>query len=275
MARIAIVESSTPADLPSPVLRVDLAWALFWPGIPAGSLPAGGGDALMPWSRWLWESLGRVTGFLRPAPPDTVWVSAPPCQPAARELLTRLVSFWSTDVYWVPPDDVTHPQFSDYPNRWLPPVRDVHATPDPESVWEGLTVRGEQGEDRFLMPGLGVGRVYMKVQVVNPGTASVELHSHSTQDEHYLILSGHGTLRIASQRIPVGPGSLIAKPAGPDLTSQILADDNEPVVVLDIETFASHYGRKDVCVCPDENLVILQGSGWWSTLPLETMAPIG
>ena len=204
MERIAVVESATPMNLPHPTIRADLAWALYWPEAPAGALPPAGGDALMPWAQWLWNALGRVTGFLRQGP-DVVWVMAPPCDPAARELLTRLGSFWSTEIYWVPPEDVGHPQFAAYPNRWLPPVRDVYAVPNPGSVWEDSMVRSKQGEDHYLMPGLGVGRVYMKVQVVHPGTASVELHSHSTLDEHYLILSGHGTLRMANQHVSVGP----------------------------------------------------------------------
>lgn len=59
------------------------------------------------------------------------------------------------------------------------------------------------------------------------------------------------------------------------MTGQILADEKEPVVVLNIETFASHYGRKDVYVRPEENLVVLKGFGWWSTMPLDTMEPNG
>ncbi|WJH35876.1 cupin domain-containing protein [Paenibacillus sp. CC-CFT747] len=274
MSRIAMVEAAAPIDLPSPVIRADLAWALFWPETRAGSLPNGGGNAFMPLSRWLWESLGRVTGFMRIGSAETVWVLAPPCEPSARELLTRLLSFWSTEVYWVSEGDAPCTDFSGYENRWLPPVQDVFAKPEEGSVWDRAAEKSGYGEDRYLMPALGVGRVDMKVQVVNPGTASVELHSHSTLDEYYLVLSGRGTLRMASHRIPVGPGSLIAKPSGPDLTSQILADRNEPVVVLDIEAFTSPTGRKDVCVCPDENLMILQGAGWWSTVPLTNMEPI-
>jgi hypothetical protein len=111
MERIAVVESATPMNLPQPMIRADLAWALFWPETPAGALPPAGGDALMPWAQRLWNALGRVTGFLRHVP-EAVWVMAPPCDPTARELLTRLVSFWSTEIYWVPSKDVDHPQFA-------------------------------------------------------------------------------------------------------------------------------------------------------------------
>lgn len=275
LSRIALVESPVPLDLPSPVIRVDLAWALFWPETQAGSLPPGGGEQFMRWARWLWESLGHVTGFLRTGSAETVWVLAPRLEPAARELLTRLLSFWSAEVYWVAASDGTDADFARLENRWLAPVHDLYAEPEPGSVWDLQTVGGASGEDRYLVPALGVSRTPMKVQVVKPGSASVELHSHSTQDEHYLILSGHGTVQLASHFVPVGPGSLIAKPSGPDLTSKIIADRSEPVVILDIEAVATHYGRKDVCVCPDDNLIIFQGSGWWTTTPLDAMTPIG
>jgi uncharacterized cupin superfamily protein len=175
----------------------------------------------------------------------------------------------------VEPDEANQADFTGVTNRWLPPVRDVHSRPTPGSLWDLATASGPNGEDRYLTPALGVGHLAAKVQIVNPGAASVELHSHSSQDELYLILSGRGTAQIASHRVPVGPGSLIAKPTGPDLSSTIFADSGEPVVILDIEAVATHYGRKDVCVCPDDNLIIFQGAGWLSTAPLDAMEPIG
>ncbi|MGC8488295.1 MAG: hypothetical protein ACP5QO_08785 [Clostridia bacterium] len=72
-----------------------------------------------------------------------------------------------------------------------------------------------------------------------------------------------------------GPGSPVAKPSGPDLTSKIFADCGEPVVILDIEAVATYYGRKDLCVCPDDHLIIFQGTRWLSTAPLDAMEPIG
>ncbi len=75
--------------------------------------------------------------------------------------------------------------------------------------------------------------------------------------------------------MPVGRGSLIAKPSGPNLATRIIADQGEPIVILDMESHATMFGWKDVCVCPDENVIIFQGSGWWTTAPLDSMHQIG
>ncbi|MGC8488294.1 MAG: hypothetical protein ACP5QO_08780 [Clostridia bacterium] len=149
MSRIALVEASDAMNLPEPVMRRDLAWAMFWPKTPAGSLPEGGGEHFVRWACWLWESLGYETG-------SCAWARRPPsgCWPSPRTgrrgLVTRLLSFWTADVYWVEQDEAKQTDFTGVTNRWFPPVRDVHSRPAPGSVWDLGTASGPNGEDLYL-----------------------------------------------------------------------------------------------------------------------------
>lgn len=62
-------------NLPHPVIRWDLAWALFLPES-AGDLPAGDGKQVVPLARWFWETMGQLGGRLRQDSPETIWCVA-------------------------------------------------------------------------------------------------------------------------------------------------------------------------------------------------------
>ncbi len=71
-----------------------------------------------------------------------------------------------------------------------------------------------------------------------------------------------------SQR--VAAGALIAKPTGPDLTSHIVADQGEPVTILDIEVYADsrlNLGGKDIMAYTDHQEVLLVGLGMEGMVP--------
>jgi uncharacterized cupin superfamily protein len=177
-----------------------------------------------------------------------------------------MASFWCDEVYWTHPD-------AGVPNQWTDPVINVLDIPN-SSLVQSLTFRDAEGTEHYLVPATGVGRVFMKVQEIAPKSASARLHSHSAVDEYYLILQGHGTLRMTSHDLLVGPGTLISKPMGPDLTSHIIADQGEPVTVLDMEVYsdARHYqGLKDVVAYTDHQELMLSGVGWRAMIPQQAM----
>ena len=209
-----------------------------------------------------------VGGRLRPDAYETVWFVTPTLSDGAREYLTRLGSFWCDEVYWEIPDVST-------PNRWVTPAVKVDALPA-APLWSAMTEIYSQGIERHLLPMIGVGRVFIKVQQVAEGSASARLHSHTAQDEYYFILAGSATLRMGRHSQPVSPNTFIAKPTGPDLTSHIVADQGEAVTILDIEVYADsrlELGGKDVMAYTDHQEVLLVGLGMEGMVPQSVLEP--
>lgn len=255
-------EEAVPERAPS--LRLDLAWPLFLPHWKTGTIPEQQPRMLTLMGRWIWESLGQMAGRLRADAPTTVWLVAPPLSSGAREYVTRLASFWCDEVYW------------EYPvseNRWTPPTMKLDALPD-TPLWRDMTETSPEGTERYLAPVTGIGRAYMKVQEVVAGSASARLHSHTAQDEYYVILKGSGTLRMGRHTTPVEPGTLIAKPTGPDLPSHIVADKGEAVTILDIEVYPDArlwLGTYDLMAYPDHGELLMEGPGWENMVPQQAI----
>src|SRR5436190_1249770 len=91
-------------------------------------------------------------------------------------------------------------------------------------------------------------------------------------DEYYLILKGSGTLRYNDKDVVVKRGDLIAKPTGPDATSQLIADRGEPLRILDMEIWHDRpYSSKDLILNPDFNEIIMRGPGWGGLFPNEAL----
>ena len=60
----------------------------------------------------------------------------------------------------------------------------------------------------------GSERLYVNIDYVKPGGKSVKYHSHSLQEEFFLILNGSGKLRLQGKIIQIKAGDFFAKPAG-------------------------------------------------------------
>lgn len=254
MTKIVLAtEVSEPAG---PVVRWDLAWGLFLPDA-VGDIPAGDGKQVVPLARWFWETMGRVMGRLRPDAPAAVWCVVPPLTPAAEDLVIRLASFWSDTVvdYRSGPSDL---------NCWRAPVLDVFGEDSQSAAQVRMTeTYGPDEVARYAMPLLGVGRAFMRVEVLPPNSATARLHSHSAVDEYYLVLAGRAELRMGSHTLEVGPGMLIGKPTGPDVTSHLVTSRGEGLTVLDIEIWPDREFRtKDIVYYPDQREILWRGEGW-------------
>ncbi|WP_028962067.1 cupin domain-containing protein [Sulfobacillus thermosulfidooxidans] len=255
-------------DVPEPpktVIRWDLAWQLFLPDA-LGDIPAGDGKQSVPLARWFWEAMGHMMGRLRPDSPETVFCVVPPLTPAAEDFVIRLASFWSDII-------IDHRQGPSEHNCWRAPIVNVFGE-DTRSEAEAqlTTTYGPNETAHYFMPLLGVGRAFMRVEVVPPGSATARLHSHSAVDEYYLVLSGRAVLRMGSHELEVGPGTLIGKPTGPDLTSHLVASLGESIMVLDMEIWPDRELRsKDIIYYPDQRELLWRGEGWRGAQVISSM----
>lgn len=262
MVAVYIVQNWGQEPPPNPAVRWDRAWPLFLPNH-LGDLPSGEGRAVLSLSRWFWDEMSRFGGHLRQGPATPIWCVTPPLSHPAREYVIRLSSFWADAVYEISPEMAASGTLQTGPNLWTAPTINVLAPPASDSASSRLRRFQGNSEVRSLMPLLGIGRAYMRLEVIAAGQASARLHSHSAVDEYYLILAGNATLRMGDKHQTVGPGTLIAKPTGPDLTSHIVADREESVTILDMEIWPdTSLATKDLVHYPDFHELLWRGSGW-------------
>lgn len=96
----------------------------------------------------------------------------------------------------------------------------------------------------------GSERIYVNIDSVPPGAYSTKYHSHSQQEEFFLILSGSGTLRLNDNEYPVKTGDFFAKPAAKNIAHTFFNSGNENLVILDVGTIE----KEDTCYYPDEDI---------------------
>jgi uncharacterized cupin superfamily protein len=72
-------------------------------------------------------------------------------------------------------------------------------------------------------------------------------HLHHAQEEAFVILEGHGSLRVAGEMIEIKAGDVAFLPAGPDYPHQIVNTSDAPLKYLSISTQT----RPEVVEYPD------------------------
>ncbi|MGZ4030950.1 MAG: cupin domain-containing protein [Tumebacillaceae bacterium] len=128
---------------------------------------------------------------------------------------------------------------------------------------------------QFLGQAAGSEKLYVNIDFLQPGAQSAKYHTHSLQEEFFLILSGTGTLRINDEEIPVKQGDFVAKPAGKGIAHHFINTGTEIMQILDCGTI----DRNDVATYPDEDVVFLRKDGLyfkksdslkdWTSIPEE------
>lgn len=103
----------------------------------------------------------------------------------------------------------------------------------------------------------GSQKIYVNIDYVPPKANSTKYHSHSQQEEFFLILSGTGTLRINDEEITVRQGDFIAKPAGKNIAHTFYNFSDEILTILDIGTMES----EDTCYYPDDDMYMQKSNG--------------
>ena len=124
---------------------------------------------------------------------------------------------------------------------------------DEQFVWQdhvGLITQS-------LGAAVGSQKIYVNIDRVPPGAFSTKYHSHSQQEEFFMILDGSGTLRFDGNEYPVKKGDFIAKPGAQNLAHQFYNSSAEVLVILDIGTKEP----EDTCYYPDEGVYLHKTNG--------------
>ena len=85
------------------------------------------------------------------------------------------------------------------------------------------------------------------VDVLAPGKRSCPYHLHHAHEEMFVILEGHGTLRVAGELVPVRAGDVVFIPPGPEYPHQFINTSDAPMKYLSISTRET----PEICVYPD------------------------
>lgn len=96
----------------------------------------------------------------------------------------------------------------------------------------------------------GSQKIYVNIDYVPPKAYSTKYHSHSQQEEFFMILSGTGTLRLQGKEWTVKQGDFFAKPAAQNIAHTFYNSGNEILVILDVGTNE----KEDTCYYPDEDV---------------------
>ncbi|HNX14004.1 MAG TPA: cupin domain-containing protein [Oscillospiraceae bacterium] len=104
---------------------------------------------------------------------------------------------------------------------------------------------------------VGSQKFYVNIDRVPAGAYSTKYHSHSQQEEFFLIMDGSGTLRFDGQEYPIKKGDFISKPGGKNLAHQFYNSGSDVLVILDIGTKEP----EDTCFYPDERVYLHKSNG--------------
>ncbi len=103
----------------------------------------------------------------------------------------------------------------------------------------------------------GSRKLYVNVDSVPPNAYSTKYHSHSQQEEFFLIISGTGILRLNDEEIPVKQGDFFAKPAAQNIAHTFYNSGTENLLILDVGTIE----KEDTCYYPDEDVYMQKSNG--------------
>lgn len=103
----------------------------------------------------------------------------------------------------------------------------------------------------------GSEKIYVNIDYIKPGKKSVKYHSHSLQEEFFLVLKGKGTLRLDGISSPVKQGDFFSKPAGKDINHQFINNGEEVLEILD----CGSKNINDIVTYPDEDVILVKRTG--------------
>jgi uncharacterized cupin superfamily protein len=122
----------------------------------------------------------------------------------------------------------------------------------PEEEWQEGRFGGR---DQDLGRAAGSVRVGLRREVINPGKQSGPRHAHMSEEEIFVVLGGRGTLLRGEERVAVGPGDVVAFPAGTGVAYAFVADPEEELEFLSI----GERKETEVIVYPDSGKLLVAG----------------
>jgi len=100
-----------------------------------------------------------------------------------------------------------------------------------------------------LARGTAARKLGASIDTVAPGMRSCPYHNHHAQEEMFVILAGHGTLRVAGEMLPLRAGDIAFMPPGPEYPHQIINTSAAPLKYLSISTRET----PEICEYPDSS----------------------
>ena len=114
------------------------------------------------------------------------------------------------------------------------------------------TDRGEAGWRRKQLGEAAGGEALgSSLYELPAGKRSWPYHYHSANEEALYVLEGTGTLRLAGETVPIGPGDYAAFPADERGAHRVENDGDGPLRYLMVSTMVA----PDVTVYPDSNKI--------------------
>ena len=107
-----------------------------------------------------------------------------------------------------------------------------------------------------LARGTAAVKLGASVDVLAPGKRGCPYHLHHAQEEMFIVIEGHGTLRVADENLPLKPGDVAFIPAGPEYPHQIINTSDAPLKYLSISTMEV----PEICEYPDSGKYLAEGS---------------
>ena len=98
-----------------------------------------------------------------------------------------------------------------------------------------------------LARGTAARKLGASIDTVAPGMRSCPYHFHHAEEEMFIVLEGHGTLRVAGEMLPLRTGDIAFIPPGPEYPHQIINTSDAPLKYLSISTRES----PEICEYPD------------------------
>lgn len=126
----------------------------------------------------------------------------------------------------------------------LPKERELRAP-----LYDSMSARLGQGTAAVA---LGMG-----IDIVAPGMRACPYHLHHAQEEAFVVLEGHGTLRVAGEMLEIKAGDVAFLPAGAEYPHQIINTSDAPLKYLSISTRQ----RPEIVEYPDSGKVLSMAGG--------------
>ena len=87
-----------------------------------------------------------------------------------------------------------------------------------------------------LARGTAALKLGASVDILQPGKRGCPYHLHHAQEEMFIVLEGHGTMRVAGQMLAVKAGDVVFVPPGPEYPHQMINTSDAPLKYLSIST---------------------------------------
>ncbi len=108
-----------------------------------------------------------------------------------------------------------------------------------------------------LAPGTAARKLGASVDSLAPGKRGCPYHLHHAQEEMFVVLEGHGTLRVAGEMLPLRTGDVVFIPAGSEYPHQIINTSSASLKYLSVSTQET----PEICEYPDSDKFLAKSGG--------------